>query len=87
VKINKKLIRGKIKNFNWRVKWNWKIALIKGKKNQKNKGQIEKKNNKTFNWRIKLKAKNTLTKGPRKKIKIKRIRTRMKKKHIRNYKL
>jgi hypothetical protein len=31
------------KNFNWRVKLNWEIALIKGKTNQKNQGQIKKK--------------------------------------------
>jgi len=35
------------------------------KKNQKNEGQIEKKN---FNWKMKLKAKKTLAKGLRKKI-------------------
>jgi len=38
----KTLIRG-IQIFSWRVKLNWKIALIKRKKNQKNKGQIKKK--------------------------------------------
>ena len=60
---------------------NWKIALTKGKKNQKNEGQIEK--NKTtknliewWNWN----TKKTLTKGSRKKIKIKRTRTEMEKK-------
>jgi hypothetical protein len=57
VKIKKKKwIRGQIKIFNWRVKLNWKIALTKRKKNQKNKGQNE--NNKTtktliewWNWK------------------------------------
>jgi len=38
----KPLIRG-IQIFSWRVKLNLKIALIKGKTNKKNKGQIEKK--------------------------------------------
>ena len=50
MKINKKLIRGQIKNFNWRVKWNWKIALIKGKTNQKNKGLKLKKTKQQKFW-------------------------------------
>jgi len=38
----KNLITG-IQIFNWRVKLNLKIALIKGKINQKNGGQTKKK--------------------------------------------
>jgi len=48
------LIRG-IKIFNWRVKLNWKIAIIKGKK-IKNNGQTKKKQKKLiewWNWKIK----------------------------------
>jgi hypothetical protein len=48
VKIKKKpLIWGKIRVFNWRVKLNWKIVVTKEKTNQKNNGQIEKKNKRT----------------------------------------
>ena len=48
----------------------WKITLTKWKKNQKNKGQIEKKKNSiNFDWIMKLKANKTWTKRPRKKIK------------------
>jgi hypothetical protein len=68
MRVKTKLIRGQFFFFNWRVKLNWKIALTKGKKNQKNEGQIEK--NKTtknliewWNWN----TKKTLTKGSRKK--------------------
>jgi hypothetical protein len=62
---------------------NWKIALTKRKKNQKNKGQNE--NNKTtktliewWNW----KSKKPLTKESRKTIKKKR--PKWKTKHMRN---
>jgi len=41
--VKKTLIRG-LQIFNWKVKLNWKITLIKEKINQKNEGQIEKKN-------------------------------------------
>jgi hypothetical protein len=61
----KNLIRG-IQIFNWRVKLNLKIALIKGKINQKNGGQTKKNKTKTliewWNW----KPKTTSTKVLRK---------------------
>jgi hypothetical protein len=66
IRVKKTLIRG-LQIFNWKVKLNWKITLIKEKINQKNEGQIEKKNNKKFDWIMKLKAKKTSTKVPRKK--------------------
>jgi hypothetical protein len=37
-RVKKKLIRGQIKNFSWKVKLNWKITLTKQKTNQKNEG-------------------------------------------------
>jgi hypothetical protein len=43
IRVKKTLIRG-LQIFNWKVKLNWKITLIKEKINQKNEGQIEKKN-------------------------------------------
>jgi hypothetical protein len=42
IRVKKTLIRG-LQIFNWKVKLNWKITLIKEKINQKNEGQIEKK--------------------------------------------
>jgi hypothetical protein len=39
IRVKKTLIRG-LQIFNWKVKLNWKITLIKEKINQKNEGQI-----------------------------------------------
>jgi hypothetical protein len=69
------------KNFNWRIKLNWEIALIKGKINQKNKGQIKKnKTRKTliewWNWNLKK----LQQKDQRKKLKTKSIRIKTKNK-------
>jgi hypothetical protein len=56
------------------------MVLTKGKTNQKNEGQIKKKN-KAYNWMMKLKAKRILIKELRKKIK-KIITIKMRKKNI-----
>jgi hypothetical protein len=63
-------------------RWNWKNnnfykKIKKTIRNKKNKDQIEKYNTINLNWRLKLKTNKTFRKGPRKKIKIKRMRTRL----------
>ena len=66
IKVKKALIRG-IQIFNWSVKLNWKIDLIKRKNKSKEWGSYwKKKNNKKFDWKMKLKAIKTSTKVPRK---------------------
>jgi len=71
------------KNFNWRIKLNWEIALIKGKINQKNKGQIKKnKTRKTliewWNWNLKK----LQQKDQRKKIKNQKYKDQNEKQNI-----
>jgi hypothetical protein len=67
IRVKKTFIRG-LQIFNWKVKLNWKITLIKEKSKSKEWGSnCKKKNNKKFDWIMKLKAKKTSTKVPRKK--------------------
>jgi len=63
--------------------WNWKKIIFfykRAKKNirdQNNENQIEKHNTINLNWMIKLKTNKFFIKVPRKKLKIKRMRTEL----------
>jgi hypothetical protein len=66
--------------------WNRKGKILqwKNKKNQKNEDQIEKKIHHKFRLKDEIENKIFFTKGSRKKSEIKRMRTKVKKQHMKN---
>jgi hypothetical protein len=64
--VKKTLIRG-LQIFNWKVKLNWKITLIKEKINQKNEGQIEKKKQQKIWLNNEIKSKKNFNKSAKEK--------------------
>jgi len=84
-KIKRMRIKTNIKNKSnvLNEEWNWKKIIFfykRAKKNirdQNNEDQIEKHNTINLNWMIKLKTNKIFIKVPRKKLKIKRMRTEL----------
>jgi hypothetical protein len=66
IRVKKTLIRG-LQIFNWKVKLNWKITLIKEKINQKNEGQIEKKKQQKIWLNNEIKSKKNFNKSAKEK--------------------